>query len=145
MSRASIGFTHQDHSADGSEAIKKTFTPEFRNRLDAVIQFKPLDEDTIVHVVDKFMVELEALLEQKRVMVDVEDEALRWLARHGYDATMGARPMARLIQNKIKKPLAEQVLFGDLANGGRVTIGIEDGELSFTYEARDAEKVKEKA
>ena len=145
MSRASIGFTLQDHSADGSEAIKKTFTPEFRNRLDAVIQFKPLAEDTIVHVVDKFMVELEALLEQKRVMVDVEDEALRWLARHGYDATMGARPMARLIQNKIKKPLAEQVLFGELANGGRVTIGIEDGELSFTYEARDAEKVKEKA
>jgi ATP-dependent Clp protease ATP-binding subunit ClpA len=142
MSRASIGFTHQDHSSDGSEAIKRTFTPEFRNRLDATIHFAPLDEDTIVHVVDKFVVELQVLLEAKRVMLEVEEDALRWLAQRGYDAAMGARPMARLIQDKIKKPLAEQVLFGDLAEGGKVSISVKDDELDFTFQSKELEKAQ---
>ena len=142
MSRASMGFTHQNHSSDGSEAIKRTFTPEFRNRLDATVHFAPLDEDTIIHVVDKFVVELQVLLEDKRVMLEVEDDALHWLAKRGYDATMGARPMARLIQDKIKKPLAEQVLFGDLAAGGKVIVHVEDGELGFTIESKELEKAQ---
>ncbi len=143
ISRSSIGFTRQDHSTDGGEAIKRTFTPEFRNRLDAIIQFKPLTEDNIIHVVDKFVVELEVLLEDKHVTLEIDDDARQWLAKRGYDVNMGARPMARLIQDKIKKPLAEQVLFGELADGGKVTIGVEDGDLSFSYESRTA--VKERA
>ena len=140
ISRSSIGFTRQDHSTDGGEAIKRTFTPEFRNRLDAIIQFKPLTEDNIIHVVDKFVVELEVLLEDKHVTLEIDDDARQWLAKRGYDVNMGARPMARLIQDKIKKPLAEQVLFGELADGGKVTVGVEDGDLSFSYESRTAEK-----
>ena len=136
ISRSSIGFTRQDHSTDGGEAIKRTFTPEFRNRLDAIIQFKPLTEDNIIHVVDKFVVELEVLLEDKHVTLEIDDDARQWLAKRGYDVNMGARPMARLIQDKIKKPLAEQVLFGELADGGKVTVGVEDGDLSFSYESR---------
>ncbi|WP_455198859.1 ATP-dependent Clp protease ATP-binding subunit ClpA [Kaarinaea lacus] len=134
MSRASIGFTKQDHSMDGQEAIKRTFTPEFRNRLDSIIQFKPLDTITISHVVDKFLFELEAQLEDKKVNLIVDEDARDWLAEHGYDEKMGARPMARVIQERIKKPLAEELLFGSLAHGGvvRVTTG-EDG-LEFTIE-----------
>ena len=129
MSRPSIGFTHQDHSTDGMEAIKKLFTPEFRNRLDAIIQFKPLDPAIITRVVDKFIYELEAQLQEKGVTVDVEDSAREWLAEHGFDAKMGARPMARIIQEHIKKPLAEELLFGRLANGGDLVIRAEDGQL----------------
>ncbi len=118
MSRPSIGFTHQDHTTDGKEAIKKSFTPEFRNRLDAVVQFGALSMDVIKTVVDKFLVELQAQLDDKKVTLDVTDTAREWLAEHGYDEKMGARPMARLIQEKVKKPLAEAVLFGELAEGG---------------------------
>ncbi len=129
MSRPSIGFTPQDHSSDGMEAILKLFTPEFRNRLDAVIQFKPLDPAVITRVVDKFIYELEAQLQEKGVTVDVENSAREWLAEHGFDAKMGARPMARLIQEHIKKPLAEELLFGRLANGGHLIIRAEEGRL----------------
>jgi ATP-dependent Clp protease ATP-binding subunit ClpA len=129
MSRPSIGFTHQDHSSDGMEAIKKLFTPEFRNRLDAIIQFKPLDPAVITRVVDKFIYELEAQLQEKGVTLDVEDSAREWLAEHGFDAKMGARPMARIIQEHIKKPLAEELLFGRLANGGHLVIRAEDGKI----------------
>jgi ATP-dependent Clp protease ATP-binding subunit ClpA len=139
MARSSIGFTLQDHSSDGAEAINKTFTPEFRNRLDAVVQFQSLDPATIGHVVDKFIMELEVQLEDKRVTLEIDDEARHWLAEHGYDPQMGARPMARLIQEKIKKPLAEQVLFGSLASGGLVRIGVEDEELSFEIEEKEKE------
>src|SRR5690606_7601582 len=111
MSRASIGFVSQDHSSDGMAALKKAFTPEFRNRLDSIVQFAPLSRDTILHVVDKFLTELQSQLDDKRVMLNVNDEARQWLAQQGYDETMGARPMNRLIQEKIKKPLAEQILF----------------------------------
>lgn len=127
MSRPSIGFTHQDHSTDGMEAIKRLFTPEFRNRLDAVIQFKPLSTDIIIGVVDKFLTELQAQLDEKKVVLTVDDEARAWLAGHGYDEKMGARPMKRLIQEKLKKPLAEMILFGDLANdGGEVHISVDE-------------------
>ncbi|MGR8921585.1 MAG: ATP-dependent Clp protease ATP-binding subunit ClpA, partial [Gammaproteobacteria bacterium] len=105
MSRSSIGFTVQDHSSDATEEIKRMFSPEFRNRLDAIIQFAALDQETISHVVDKFLVELETQLDGKKVTIDVDTEARVWLAEHGYDAIMGARPMSRLIQEKVKKPL----------------------------------------
>ena len=114
-SRASIGFTHQDHATDSMKVIEKGFSPEFRNRLDAIIQFKPLDISIVGHVVDKFIFELEALLADKQVTLSLDSEARLWLAEHGCDLKMGARPMARLIQEKIKKPLANDLLFGKLA------------------------------
>ncbi|MCD8521549.1 MAG: ATP-dependent Clp protease ATP-binding subunit ClpA [Saccharospirillaceae bacterium] len=132
MSRSSIGFTFQDHSTDGMEALKKTFTPEFRNRIDSIIQFSPLSRDTILHVVDKFLAELQGQLDDKRVLLNVDDDARQWLAEHGYDERMGARPMNRLVQDKVKKPLAEKILFGELAQGGEVDITVEDGELVLT-------------
>jgi len=136
MSRPSIGFTAQDHTSDGMEAIKRLFTPEFRNRLDAVVQFNSLPTDVIEHIVDKFLFELEQQLEEKKVGLSVEPAARKWLAEHGYDEKMGARPMARLIQEKIKKPLAEALLFGELKNGGQVRVGVENGELAFDMEGR---------
>jgi ATP-dependent Clp protease ATP-binding subunit ClpA len=134
MSRPSIGFTEQDHSSDSGEAIKKMFTPEFRNRLDATVQFGPLDEKTIGHVVDKFIIELESQLEEKRVAIEVDEDARAWLAEHGFDKLMGARPMARIIQENIKRALAEELLFGRLEGGGQVSIGVADDKLSFTFE-----------
>jgi ATP-dependent Clp protease ATP-binding subunit ClpA len=129
MSRASIGFTHQDHTVDGAEELKKFFTPEFRNRLDATVQFAALGRDTILNVVDKFLAELQGQLDDKRVMLHIDDDARFWLAEHGYDEKMGARPMGRLVQEKVKKPLAEKILFGELARGGDVLVQVEDGEL----------------
>lgn len=135
MSRSSIGFTQQDHTSDGMEAIKRLFTPEFRNRLDAVIQFKPLDMDIIKGVVDKFLTELQAQLDDKRVTLDVDDKARAWLAAKGYDKDMGARPMGRLIQEVLKRPLAEKILFGELSeNGGTVHVSEDSGELCFDVE-----------
>jgi ATP-dependent Clp protease ATP-binding subunit ClpA len=128
MNRPSIGFTQQDHSSDGMEAIKRLFSPEFRNRLDGIIQFSGLDPRTIQRVVDKLLVEVEAQLEQRGVQLHVDDAAREWLARKGYDPKMGARPMARVIQEAIKRPLAEELLFGRLANGGHafVSLGPDD-------------------
>jgi ATP-dependent Clp protease ATP-binding subunit ClpA len=134
MGRASIGFTKQDHSSDGMEAIKKMFTPEFRNRLDSVIQFSPLDDSTVTHVVDKFLFELETQLQEKHVEISVDQAAREWLASKGYDPQMGARPMARLIQDQIRKPLAEHLLFGDLVNGGSVKVSLAEDELTFEIE-----------
>ncbi|GAB1268206.1 ATP-dependent Clp protease ATP-binding subunit ClpA [Aurantivibrio infirmus] len=131
ISRRSIGFTEQDHSTDGMEAISKVFTPEFRNRLDAIIQFGSLPKDVIKTVVDKFLVELQSQLDDKHVHLNVDELAHEWLAERGYDEKMGARPMARLIQDSLKKPLAEAVLFGELSNnGGEVNVTVKDGELS---------------
>ena len=134
MSRPSIGFTHQDHATDGMEAIKRMFSPEFRNRLSAIVQFKALDERTITFVVDKFIIELEAQLEGQNVTLDVDDSARRWLAKHGFDPKMGARPMTRVIQENIKKPLAEELLFGKLAKGGHISISERGGSLTFDFE-----------
>ncbi|MEX2515796.1 MAG: ATP-dependent Clp protease ATP-binding subunit ClpA [Gammaproteobacteria bacterium] len=129
MSRASIGFARQDHSTDSGEAITRTFSPEFRNRLDGIIQFAPLSVETISHVVDKFLVELESQLDGRKVMIEVDESAREWLATHGYDKIMGARPMARLIQEKVKKPLAEELLFGKLEGGGHVHITVEADDI----------------
>jgi len=137
INRASIGFSQQDHSGDNMEAINKTFTPEFRNRLDGIISFKQLGADVIGRVVDKFIFELEGQLEDKGVSLHVDDEARTWLAVHGYDPAMGARPMARLIQDKIKKPLAEELLFGKLAGGGEIRISVENDEFSFALESKE--------
>jgi ATP-dependent Clp protease ATP-binding subunit ClpA len=129
MSRPSIGFTQADTGPDAMEAIRRLFSPEFRNRLDAVIQFGALDQDTIERVVDKLLIEAEAQLEQKRVSISVDEPARRWIAKRGYDPKMGARPMARVIQEFIKRPLAEELLFGKLVNGGHVEVSLsEDGE-----------------
>ena len=130
MDRASIGFTPQDHTHDGLEAIKRLFAPEFRNRLDAIVQFKALDMKTVGHVVDKFVIELEAQLEPKGVTIEVDQSGKRWLAQRGYDPKMGARPMARVIQEHIKKVLAEELLFGRLMGGGHVHVSEQNGELS---------------
>ncbi len=111
------------------EELKKLFTPEFRNRLDSIIQFSPLGRDTILHVVDKLLAELQGQLDDKRVLLNVSDEARIWLGVNGYDEKMGARPMSRLVQEKIKKPLAEIILFGDLEKGGEVDVYVEDDEL----------------
>jgi ATP-dependent Clp protease ATP-binding subunit ClpA len=138
MSRPSIGFTSQDHASDGMEAIRKLFSPEFRNRLDAIVQFNPLDISVIAQVVDKFIFELEAQLQEQRVTIEVDNAARLWLAEHGYDPKMGARPMARLIQQKIKKPLAEELLFGRLEQGGHLVIHLDQGELVFEIEGKEA-------
>ena len=136
MNRPSIGFTAQDHSSDGMEVIRKQFSPEFRNRLDAIIQFDALTPATIGNVVDKFLFELEGQLAEKNVTISVSPEARSWLAERGYDPKMGARPMARLIQEKIKKNLAEALLFGELSNGGEVHVTVAGGELEFELEGR---------
>jgi ATP-dependent Clp protease ATP-binding subunit ClpA len=135
ISRRSMGFSEQDNSSDAMEAINRLFTPEFRNRLDAIIQFDPLPEEVILTVVDKFLVELQSQLDDKRVTLDIDDEARRWLVTKGYDKDMGARPMARVIQEYIKKPLAERVLFGDLSKeGGVVEVRVVDGTLQLLEE-----------
>ena len=125
ISRSSMGFTQQDHSRDNTESLKRVFTPEFRNRLDAIIQFNPLDTSVVVSVVDKFLVELQVQLDDKQVTLEIDDEVRDYLADKGYDRLMGARPMQRLIQDEIKKPLASMILFGDLVNGGVVHLTLE--------------------
>jgi ATP-dependent Clp protease ATP-binding subunit ClpA len=137
MNRPSIGFTHQDHSADAMEAIKRLFTPEFRNRLDAIVQFQALAPAVLAQVVDKFIFELEAQLQQQQVTIEVDESARIWLAEHGYDPKMGARPMARIIQQHIKKPLAEELLFGRLANGGHLIIHLKDDKLAFEINGKE--------
>ena len=139
MGRASIGFVAADNAPDGMEAIRRLFSPEFRNRLDAVVQFAGLDERTIQRVVDKLLVEVEAQLEQKGVALHVDDAARLWIAERGYDPKMGARPMARVIQEHIKRPLAEELLFGQLEKGGHAFVSVgADGELRI--ESRSAEE-----
>jgi ATP-dependent Clp protease ATP-binding subunit ClpA len=135
INRSSMGFKTQDHVGDEMQEINRMFSPEFRNRLDAIIGFKALDEHTIEHVVDKFIIELESQLDDRKVTIDVDRDARKWLAKHGYDPAMGARPMARLIQEKIKRPLADELLFGSLAHGGAVRISLKDDDLEFNIEA----------
>ncbi|MET1024808.1 MAG: ATP-dependent Clp protease ATP-binding subunit ClpA [Pseudoxanthomonas sp.] len=134
-SRRSIGFTKQDHSTDAMEVIRRGFTPEFRNRLDAIVQFQALGFDHILRVVDKFLIELEMLLHEKHVTLSATPEARDWLAQHGFDPQMGARPMARVIQDKVKRPLADELLFGKLIGGGRVSIDVKDDELVVTAQS----------
>jgi len=138
MSRASIGFVKQDHASDGMEMIKKIFTPEFRNRLDGIVQFQPLGWEAVAGVVDKFLFELEEQLVAKGVHLEIADAVRSWLAEEGYDPKMGARPMARVIQERLKRPLAEELLFGRLAGGGKVYLDRVDGELVFEIEEKAA-------
>lgn len=141
ISRTTMGFTQQDHTSDGMEAVTKMFTPEFRNRLDGIIQFKPLDKSIILNVVDKFIIELEAQLEEKNVQIDFNPDAKTWLAENGFDARMGARPMARLISENIKKPLADEILFGKLSKGGRVNVMLDDkGEITFEFQSKESKE-----
>lgn len=138
LNRASIGFSTQDHSTDAMEDIKKTFTPEFRNRLDSVVQFGSLPPEVIKTVVDKFLVKLQRQLDDKKVFLTVDEEARNWLAIQGYDTKMGARPMDRLIQEKIKKPLAEEVLFGALSQrGGTVHVTVANDALKISIDAME--------
>ncbi|WP_374379158.1 ATP-dependent Clp protease ATP-binding subunit ClpA [Thermomonas sp.] len=138
--RRSIGFTRQDHSTDAMEVIRRGFTPEFRNRLDAIVQFQPLGFDHILRVVDKFLIELEVQLHEKQVALSATPSAREWLGQHGFDPLMGARPMARLIQDKVKRPLADELLFGKLVDGGRVSLDARDGELVLDVQ-REPEKL----
>ncbi len=135
LSRRSIGFNMADNTGDVMSVIQRTFTPEFRNRLDAIVQFQALDQRTVASVVDKFIIELETQLEEKRVTLKVDEQARAWLAEHGYDHVMGARPMARVIQEHVKKPLADELLFGRLTKGGHVTVTVgEDGNLNLAVD-----------
>jgi len=144
ISRSSMGFTEQDHSRDNTEALKRVFTPEFRNRLDAIIQFNALEPSVVTSVVDKFLVELQVQLDDKQVTLEIDDEVRDYLADKGYDRLMGARPMQRLIQDEIKKPLASMILFGDLVNGGVVHLTLEPEEEQMT-ESVDLDKSSHKA
>ncbi len=135
--RRTIGFVEQNHSTDAMEVIRKAFTPEFRNRLDAIVQFNALDFEHILRVVDKFLIELETQLQEKHVSLDVDPSARRWLAEHGFDAQMGARPMARVIQDKVKRALADELLFGKLSEGGKVSLSVREGELAVDSEAAE--------
>jgi ATP-dependent Clp protease ATP-binding subunit ClpA len=141
MNRPSIGFTHADHASDGMEAVRRLFSPEFRNRIDAIIQFAPLDGTTIERVVDKLIVEIEAQLEQKGVNLTLDDAARRWIATKGYDPKMGARPMARVIQEFIKRPLAEELLFGRLVGGGNVRVTVAEDDSKLTLDVQPSQQV----
>ncbi len=133
--RRSIGFVEQSHATDAMETIRRAFSPEFRNRLDAIIQFAALDMEHILRVVDKFLIELEMQLQEKHVSLHVDADSRRWLAEHGFDAQMGARPMARVIQENVKRPLADELLFGKLAEGGRVYLSVKDDKIEVRIEA----------
>ncbi|HQV73563.1 MAG: ATP-dependent Clp protease ATP-binding subunit ClpA [Xanthomonadales bacterium] len=135
--RRTIGFVDQNHASDAMEVIRKAFTPEFRNRLDAIVQFGALDFDHILRVVDKFLIELEVQLQEKHVSLDVDGEARKWLAEHGFDPQMGARPMARVIQDNVKRALADELLFGKLADGGKVRLSVRDDQLKVETEAAE--------
>jgi ATP-dependent Clp protease ATP-binding subunit ClpA len=137
MAKAAYGFTRTKREGDDLEAINQLFAPEFRNRLDATITFAHLSEEVIAKVVEKFVMQLEAQLADRNVTIELSDEASKWLIVNGYDEQMGARPMARVIQEHIKKPLADDVLFGRLKNGGHVRVAVgkgEDGRDKLTFE-----------
>jgi ATP-dependent Clp protease ATP-binding subunit ClpA len=125
MNKAAIGFTNPRQAGDEMGDIKRLFTPEFRNRLDAIVSFKPLDEQIILRVVDKFLLQLETQLAEKKVEVTFTDQLRKHLAKKGFDPLMGARPMQRLIQDMIRKALADELLFGRLTEGGRLSVDIE--------------------
>ena len=135
LAKPPIGFARTEREGDDEEAIKRMFAPEFRNRLDAVIRFAALSPEVIVRVVDKFIIQLEEQLADRNVTIELSAAARTWLAEKGYDPTYGARPLARLIQEEVKKPLADELLFGKLAKGGRVQVGLKDGKLTFSFPA----------
>ncbi len=129
-----LGFGRSRREGEDTAAVEKMFTPEFRNRLDAIISFAPLPKDVILLVVEKFVLQLEAQLMDRNVQIELSHEAAEWLADKGYDDKMGARPLGRVIQENIKKPLAEELLFGKLAKGGIVQVLVQDGEIALKIE-----------
>jgi ATP-dependent Clp protease ATP-binding subunit ClpA len=137
MAKAAIGFARDRREGDDEEAIERTFSPEFRNRLDAVISFAPLPMEVILQVVEKFVLQLEAQLMDRNVSIELTEPAAKWLADRGYDERMGARPLARVIQEHIKKPLAEELLFGKLAKGGVVRVEVKKGKLHLNVQPPD--------
>ncbi len=141
QAKAAIGFGRDRREGEDTAAIERTFTPEFRNRLDAVISFAPLPRSVIMRVVEKFVLQLEAQLMDRNVTIDLSEEAAAWLGEKGYDDKMGARPLARVIQEYIKKPLAEELLFGKLAKGGVVHVHVRDGEIELTMDGPDAKRI----
>lgn len=143
--RKSIGFKQQDHSHDALSEINKVFSPEFRNRLDAIIWFNHLDPEVILQVVDKFIIELQAQLDVKGVSLEVTPAARAYLAEKGYDKTMGARPMGRLIKDELKKELANELLFGELSKGGTVKVDLGEDKLSFVYDSVDSKNTQEES
>ncbi|MEM6603328.1 MAG: ATP-dependent Clp protease ATP-binding subunit ClpA [Pseudomonadota bacterium] len=147
MEKNAIGFGSFDHGGNEDEAIKRAFSPEFRNRLDSVIYFSHLTQDTVMQVVHKFIIKLEDQLSEKNVSISLSDDATRWLADKGYDKAMGARPLSRLIQEKIKKPLADELLFGKLNKGGSVSVAVDKktNELKMIYEPSAARKAVKKS
>ena len=143
--RASMGFVEQNHQGDSMEIMKKFFTPEFRNRLDAIIQFNSLSQENVMNVVDKFLIELQSQLDDKKVILEVDESARKWIARKGYDPKMGARPMRRVVQEHIKKALANELLFGDLVHGGRASVSTADDGLNIVCEAIGDKQEKARA
>ncbi|MFG1496530.1 ATP-dependent Clp protease ATP-binding subunit ClpA [Saccharospirillum sp. HFRX-1] len=137
LNKRTVGFTTQDNSTDGMEVLRRSFTPEFRNRLDGIVQFGALPMEVVVNIVDKFLTELQAQLDDKGIMLDVDEQAREWLAEKGYDRNMGARPMNRLIQDKVKRPLADLILFGPLTKGGTVKLRVRDDELALDVEEEE--------
>ena len=134
LAKTAIGFGRDRREGEDTAAIERTFSPEFRNRLDAVISFAPLSRDVILQVVDKFVLQLEAQLMDRNVVIELTKPAAEWLGEKGYDDKMGARPLARVIQEHIKKPLAEELLFGKLAKGGLIRVGLKGGKLDLQIE-----------
>jgi len=144
QAKAAIGFGRDRREGEDTAAIERTFTPEFRNRLDAVISFQPLPKSVILQVVEKFVLQLEAQLMDRNVTIELTKPAAEWLAEKGYDDKMGARPLGRVIQEHIKKPLAEELLFGTLAKGGVVKVGVKDGKLDLRTEGPDSPRLSSK-
>ena len=144
MSKAAIGFGRERREGEDTQAIERTFTPEFRNRLDAVVSFAPLDRDVIAQVVEKFVLQLEAQLMDRNVTIEITKAAADWLGEKGYDSKMGARPLGRVIQEHIKKPLAEELLFGKLTKGGVVKVGVKAGELDLKIEEPQKPRITNK-
>ena len=144
MSKAAIGFGRDRREGEDTAAIERTFTPEFRNRLDAVVSFAPLGRDVIAQVVEKFVLQLEAQLMDRNVTIEITKAAADWLGDKGYDNKMGARPLGRVIQEHIKKPLAEELLFGKLTKGGIVKVGVKDGELELHIEEPQKARITNK-
>ncbi len=145
LDKNNVGFTMQDNSSDSLELIKRAFAPEFRNRLDAIIQFSQLSEDVVLKVVDKFLEQLHAKLKERNVKLEVTDAAKFWFAEHGYDKNMGARPMSRIIQDELKRPIADELLFGKLVDGGMLTVDISEGKISLLMESEAELKLNSSA
>ena len=144
QAKAAIGFGRDRREGEDTAAIERTFTPEFRNRLDAVISFAPLPKEVILQVVEKFVLQLEAQLIDRNVTIELTKPAAEWLADKGYDDKMGARPLGRVIQEEIKKPLAEELLFGKLAKGGIVKVGVKDGKIDLKVEGPEQRQLSGK-